>query len=147
MNGKRPSVNVPTLADVARLAGVSPATVSRALSRADSVRGETRKRVMHAVQALDYRPNRAARGLSTGRSGALGMLVPDIANPFFAELIRSAQAATRLREKILLVADTSQSEDQEVELVDSLSEHIDGVIICSPRLRPDGLGSRAARLL
>lgn len=149
MRGRRPLTIVPprpTLADVARLAGVSPATVSRTLTQGDTVRGETRQRVLSAVDALDYRPNRAARGLSTGRSGVLGMLVPDIANPFFAELIRSAQAAAYGRDKMLLIGDTSQSETQELDLLESLSGQIDGVIVCSPRLRIERLAPRIAGL-
>ncbi len=126
----------PTLADVATLAGVSAATVSRALSRGDSVRSDTRQRVLTAIEALDYRPNRAARGLSTGRSGALGILVPDIANPFFAELIRSAQAGARAREKVLLIADTEQSPGEELDLLESLAGQVDGIIMCSPGFGP-----------
>ena len=133
----------PTLADVARLAGVSSATVSRALTRGDSVRSETRRRILSAVEALDYRPNRAARGLSTGRSGALGMLVPDISNPFFAELIRAAQASARMHEKVLLIADTAQSETQELDLIESLAGQVDGVIVCSPGVGPEQLDPTA----
>ena len=136
----------PTLADVARLAGVSAATVSRTLTQPATVRGETRQRVLDAVSALDYRPNRAARGLSTGRSGTLGMLVPDIANPFFAELIRSAQTAAHDHGKMLLVADTSRSEAHELDVLESLSGQIDGVIVCSPRFRTERLAPRVARL-
>lgn len=149
MSGRRPFTHAPsrpTLADVARLARVSPATASRALTQGDTVRGETRRRVLSAVDTLGYRPNRAARELSTGRSGALGMLVPDIANPFFAELIRSAQAAARGQDKLLLIADTSQSEAQELDLLESLSGQIDGVIICSSRLRVERLGPSMAGL-
>ena len=134
----------PTLADVAALAGVSPATVSRALTRGDTVRSDTRRRILTAVEALDYRPNRAARGLSTGRSGALGMLVPDISNPFFAELIRSAQARARAHEKVLLIADTAQSEAQELDLLESLAGQVDGLIVCSPARGPERLEARTA---
>ncbi len=129
----RPPAARPTLADVATLAGVSSATVSRALSRGETVRSETRRRVLRAIEALDYRPNRAARGLSTGRSGALGILVPDISNPFFAELIRSTQARARALDKVLLIADTEQSPDEELDLLESLAGQVDGIIVCSPR--------------
>lgn len=130
----------PTLADVAALAGVSPATVSRALTHGDKVRSDTRRRILHAVDTLRYRPNRAARGLSTGRSGALGMLVPDISNPFFAELIRSAQTAAQALERVLLVADTAQSEEQELDLLESLAGQVDGVIVCAPGVGSGRLG-------
>ena len=149
MAGHRTSTQVsskPTLADVAALAGVSAATVSRALTRGDAVKRTTRRRVLAAVDALGYRPNRAARGLSTGLSGALGMLVPDISNPFFAELIRSAQAEARAHDKVLLIADTAQSEAQELDLLESLAGQVDGLIVCSPLLGPEQLGPGLARV-
>lgn len=102
--------------------------------------------MLRAVETLGYRPNRAARELSTGRGGVLGMLVPDVANPFFAELIRSAQTAARAREKLLLIADTAQSEAQERELLESLAGQIDGVIVCSSRLGPAHLADGVPRL-
>ncbi len=98
------------------------------------------------MDALDYRPNRAARGLSTGRSGVLGMLVPDISNPFFAELIRSAQAEARAHDQVLLIADTAQSEAEELDLTESLAGQVDGLIVCSPRLGPERLGPRLAEV-
>lgn len=132
----------PTLADVAARAGVSPATVSRALTRGDAVRSDTRRRVLAAAQALEYRPNRAARGLSTGSSGALGMLVPDITNPFFAGLIRAAQAGARSRENVLLIAETARKEEEERELLESLVGQVDGLIVCSPGPGLEQLGRR-----
>jgi DNA-binding LacI/PurR family transcriptional regulator len=108
------------------------------------VRSDTRRRVLAAVSELDYRPNRAARGLSTGRSGALGMLVPDIANPFFAELIRSAQARARAHDKVLLIAETTQSEAHELDLLESLTGHVDGLIVCSPGPGPERVGPRTS---
>src|SRR6058998_140812 len=87
-----------SILDVARLAGVHPSTVSRALHRADlPVRAETRRRVLAAVERLEYRPSAIARGLRLQRTHTLGMLVPDITNPFFPPIIRGAEEAARER--------------------------------------------------
>src|ERR1041384_437403 len=77
---------------VAALAGVSPSTVSRALNTPGLVRQSTRERVLASVERLGYRPNRAARSLVMGRTGTLGLIVPDIANPFFAPFVKDVQA-------------------------------------------------------
>ena len=80
-----------TILDVAALAGVHAATVSRALNRPEKVATETRVRVEEAVRELGFVPNRAARGLITGRTGNIAVIVPDITNPFFALLVRSVE--------------------------------------------------------
>ncbi|HEY0474540.1 MAG TPA: LacI family DNA-binding transcriptional regulator, partial [Kribbella sp.] len=81
-----------TIRDVARLAGVSPSTVSRALSVPDVVNAATRARVQAAAGQLSYAPNKAARGLITGRTGTIGLVVPDLANPFFPSVVKGVQA-------------------------------------------------------
>ncbi|OZB87768.1 MAG: LacI family transcriptional regulator, partial [Microbacterium sp. 14-71-5] len=70
--------------DVARVAGVSVSTVSRALSRPDDLAPETLAKVLETARMLGYRPNPAARGLTTGRTGTIGLIVPDLENPFFS---------------------------------------------------------------
>jgi DNA-binding LacI/PurR family transcriptional regulator len=121
-----------TLTDVGRLAGVHSSTVSRALSRPDLVSAETRARVESAVQDLGFAPNPQARGLAAGRTGAIGLLVPDIANPYFAELIRAAQAEAALNDLVLLVADTEHDAEGELRTLRTLQPHVDGVILCTP---------------
>ena len=76
-----------TIQDVAREAGVSVSTVSRAFTAPEMVREETRHYVLQTAERLGYRPNRAARGLITGRTGNLGVIVPDLSNPFFPTVI------------------------------------------------------------
>src|SRR5690242_11184044 len=95
-----------TIRDVARLAGVSPSTVSRALSLPEMVNAATRARVAAAVEQLGYEPNRAARGLITGRTGTIGLVVPDLANPFFASVTKGIQARSRHHDLAVFVADT-----------------------------------------
>lgn len=122
-----------TLRDVARLAGVSPSTVSRTLSMPAMVNATTRARVAAAVERLGYEPNRAARGLITGRTGTIGLVVPDLANPFFASVVKGVQARARRSDVAVFVADTDEDEAAEVGLVRALSKQVDGVVLCSPR--------------
>ena len=82
----------PSLKDVAKAAGVHTGTASRALNErtASMVSSQTLERVREAADALGYRVNRVARGLKTSRSYTIGMLVPDITNPFFPPMVRGA---------------------------------------------------------
>jgi DNA-binding LacI/PurR family transcriptional regulator len=87
----------PTIREVAREAGVSVATVSHALSGKRPVSGATRKRITTAARRLGYRPNLVAAAMITGRTKTLGVLVPDIANPFFGGLVHAAEGAAAAR--------------------------------------------------
>ena len=77
-----------TIADVAREVGVSMMTVSRVINDRGDVSPETRAKVRQAIKQLGYRPSGIARGLATQHTGTVGLVVPDIANPFFAEIAR-----------------------------------------------------------
>ncbi len=122
-----------TVRDVALAAGVSQSTVSRALSMPDLVNAATRARVQAAVRKLGYQPNRAARGLITGRTGNLGLIVPDLANPFFAAVVKGVQSAARAGDYSVFIADTDEEASAEPELMRALSKQVDGIILCSPR--------------
>src|ERR1044071_10136780 len=98
-----------TIKDVARVAGVSPSTVCRALSSPELVRAETRDRVRRSAAELGYSPNRAARGLITGRTGNLGMIVPDLGNPFFPEVVKGVQARARDSDFSVFLAATEEA--------------------------------------
>ncbi|WP_350277193.1 LacI family DNA-binding transcriptional regulator [Kribbella sp. HUAS MG21] len=128
-----------TIRDVARLAGVSPSTVSRALSVPGMVNAATRARVAAAVEQLGYEPNRAARGLITGRTGTIGLVVPDLANPFFASLAKGVQARARRHDVAVFVADTDEDPAAEGGLVRTLSKQVDGIVLCSPRASDEEL--------
>ncbi|MBY0274965.1 LacI family transcriptional regulator, partial [Candidatus Binatia bacterium] len=121
----------PTLLDVARLAGVSPATVSRALARPDVVRAATRERITETVRALGYRPNHGARSLAGDRWDAIGVIVPDITNPFFAALVRGASAAAAQHGKVCLLAETGGGATAEVDVVASLAARVDGLVVAA----------------
>jgi len=121
-----------TLADVAVEAGVHPSTVSRVLSRPQLIGEPTRTVVRAAIDKLGYVPNRAARQLAGGRIGAIGVLVPDITNPFFAHVVRSVQQGCRRNGLTMLLADTDQREADELSEARALAGSVDGFVACSP---------------
>jgi LacI family transcriptional regulator len=123
-----------TIRDVARVAGVHVSTVSRTFSAPQLVSRATRDRVLAVSEELGYRPNRAARGLITGRTNNLGVIVPDLANPFFPPLIKEAQVAARERDHHVFIADTDEDPVAEEDLVRALAKQVDGVLLCSPRM-------------
>ena len=121
-----------TLADVAAEAGVHSSTVSRVLSRPDLIGAPTRTAVLEAVERLGYIPNRAARQLAGGRVGSLGVLVPDITNPFFAQVVRAVQQCCRAADLTMLLADTDQRAEEELAEARALTGNVDGFVVCSP---------------
>lgn len=125
--------------DVAQRAGVSVATVSRSYTAPDTVREATRTRVLDAAAALGYRPNRAARGLITGRTGNIGVIVPDLGNPYFQGVLKGAQARARTADYAVFVADGQESADEEEALIGAMSKQVDGIVLCSSRLAPETL--------
>jgi LacI family transcriptional regulator len=122
-----------TILDVAALAGVHAATVSRTMNVPEKVAPDTRRRVEEAVRELSFVPNRAARGLITGRTGNVAVIVPDITNPHFASLVRSVERSARQSDLQVLLVDTGEHPDEEVRAVESLSREVDGFIVVSPR--------------
>jgi LacI family transcriptional regulator len=119
-----------TMGDVARLAGVSSMTVSRVLSGAPHVADATRRRVEAAVAQLGYVPNGLARGLSRRRTGTIGVVVPDIGNPFFSLVVRGAEEAAARTGNHVILCNTQGVLDRERRHVeDLLSFRVDGVLI------------------
>jgi DNA-binding LacI/PurR family transcriptional regulator len=125
--------------DVAHRAGVSVATVSRSYTLPDAVREATRARVLQAAAELGYQPNRAARGLITGRTGNVGVIVPDLANPYFQGVLKGAQARAREADYAVFVADGQESAAEEEALIGAMSKQVDGILLCSSRLDPGTL--------
>lgn len=128
-----------TIREVAKAAGVSTSTVSRSLSVPHKVEPATRDRVLRVADSLGYRPNRAARGLITGRTGNLGLIVPDLANPFFPSIVKGVQSQAREADYQVFLADTDEDPSVELGLVRALAKQVDGIILCSPRMRPADL--------
>ncbi|GAA5187888.1 hypothetical protein GCM10023322_37240 [Rugosimonospora acidiphila] len=123
-----------TIRDVAKASGVHASTVSRTFTAPRMVNPETRSRVLAVAEAMGYRPNRAARALITGRTHNLGLIVADIANPFFPPLIKASETYARQRDYHLFVADTDEDPVVEEELVQAIARQVDGVLLCSPRM-------------
>jgi len=133
-----------TLRDVARLAGVSTSTASRALTLPERVNVATRAKVQAAATSIGYAPNKAARGLITGRTGTIGLVLPDLANPFFPSVAKGVQARARAADVAVFLADTDEDAAAEAGLVQALSKQVDGLILCSPRMSVDELNAVAA---
>ena len=119
----------PTIREVARHAGVSISTVSHTLSGHRPVGSETAARVFEAIEELGYRPNRIAASLVMGKTRTLGLVVPDIANPFFAALVRAVEYAA-INHGYTTVACSSERnaflEDQYLDLL--IDQQVDGVV-------------------
>ena len=86
-----------TLRDVGKRAGVSAMTVSRVINGREGVDAETQRKVEEAIEALDYMPNRIARGLISQKTQTIGLIVPDVVNPFFSPVVRGAETTARTR--------------------------------------------------
>jgi DNA-binding LacI/PurR family transcriptional regulator len=122
-----------TLQDVARIAGVSIATVSRSLSNPMSVHPDTRARVMQAIDQAQYIPNAMARALATRRSNFLGLIVPDITNPFFSYVARGCEDRCRSHNYGLSLSSAAPDEWSDGGVYRLLSEYqVDGLILVSP---------------
>lgn len=131
------------LADVARAAGVSPMTVSRVLNGRGGASPETAAKIQQLADEMRYRANAVARALKSDRSGIIGVVVPDIANPFFPDVIRGVESVAMQNGYNLLLCNVVESAERELNLVRILETHrVDGVILCSARL-PDAALSKA----
>ena len=121
-----------TIKDVARESGVNISTVSRALNKGNGVNDRTREHVFAVAARLNYRPNRVARGLVTGRSHSLALVVSDIRNPFFAEVARGAEDAARTGNCDLVLCNSDLDADKQMQYVRSLIEkQVDGILMNS----------------
>ena len=119
-----------TIRDVAKLAGVSPMTVSRVINGSPKVTPETRERVEAAIAELHYVPNTLARGLTQSRSGTIGMVVPDLGDPFFTLVLRGAEQVARAAGYRVIVCNTNSDGELEASYIDDLIAHqVDGIIL------------------
>jgi LacI family transcriptional regulator len=128
---RQPDNGRPTLRDVADLARVSPMTVSRTLRGDDGVSEATRARVLEVVANLGYRRNEAARNLRLGRSdGLIGLVVTNLANPFYSQLALGVEAAAAERGMRVMLGNSGEDHPREVQLVhDFGSRRLDGVVV------------------
>ncbi len=125
-----------TVADIAREAGVSMMTVSRVINHKGDVSAATRQRVQEIIDRLNYRPSGIARSLATQHTGTLGLVIPDISNPFFADVARGAEHIAYAEGYSIFLCNTEEDPQRELAVVQSLEEkRVDGVVLIS-RLQP-----------
>ena len=124
--------------DIAKDLGVSVITISKVLRNHPDVGDETRKRVLARVKELDYRPNLAARSLVTGRTYLVGLVVPDLLHPFFAEIAKSLSDVLRESGYYLIVSSSEEDPElEEQEINHLLARRLDILIIASCRSTVD----------
>jgi LacI family transcriptional regulator len=123
---------VATIHDVARLAGVSTATVSRVLNSSARVSEETERLVRAAAAMVDYWPNHAARSLSTRRTQAIGVLLPDLYGEFYSEVIRGVDEGARRHKLQVLLSSSHADVSEAVAIARSMRGRVDGLIAMAP---------------
>lgn len=124
-----------SIKDVAREAGVSIATVSRVLNDIDVVNEDTKKKVLDAIKKLGYRPNIVARSLKTQRTKTIGILIPDISNQLYPEIVRGAEDVSNIYDYNVILCNSDLDIDKEKEYLRVLKEKmVDGVIYISSSL-------------
>jgi LacI family transcriptional regulator len=128
-----------TIKDVARAAGVSVATVSRALNGLDNVLPDTRQRILDAARELRFTPSGAARSLITRRTDTIGALLPDLHGEYFSELIRGIDQAARARGLHLLVSSSHGDADEAAAALRAMNGRVDGLLVMSPHADGDFL--------
>ena len=123
-----------TIADVAARSGVSTATVSRVLSGAAPASQGTRERVLSAVRDLDYRPSGVARALKRAETRTIGLLITDIGNPFFPQIVRAVEDEAHARGLGVVLCNASDDPTRELAYLELLLERrVDGLIVASAR--------------
>jgi LacI family transcriptional regulator len=141
----RPGSRV-TIRDVARIAGVSLGTASNVLNNPGVVAAETRQRVLKAISETGFVRSTAARQLRAGYSRTVGVVLLDIANPFFAEMVRGAEAVLSERGYVLMVCSSDESAERERRYMRALEEHrVDGLLIAPAARDLSPVASLASR--
>lgn len=133
-----------TIYDVAERAGVAPSTVSRAFGLPGRVGESTRQRILAAADELGYRPKSQARTPTAGRHRTIAMVLSDITNPHFFELIRGAEQRAKAASHTLVLVNGEESARIELEQVHDLESKVDGFVLASSRLPDQDLGALAA---
>lgn len=133
-----------TIKDIAREADVSPQTVSRAINDKGEISPQTREQILSIARRLGYRPNSIARSLATRRTQNVGLVVPDVSNPFFAGVARGIEDAAHQANYNVFLCNTDENLERETSAIHSLeAQRVDGLILCSSRLSEQQLAKLA----
>lgn len=119
----------PTIKDIAKLAGVSHATVSRVLNNSDLVSPNTRDKVLKVIEELDYSPDITAQMLRTKRSKTVGLIFPDYLNPFYYKLLHSLEIEARVHDYQIIISSTGDNNEDYIKNL--VQRNIDGLIVCT----------------
>ena len=121
-----------TIVDVARLAGVTPTTVSRVINNRGYISEKTKKRVHEAMDELGYQPNEIARSLTKQKSNTIGVIVPHISHPYFAKLISNLENEAAKKDYKIILCNSKEKAEKEKQFLDMCkSNRVAGIIICS----------------
>jgi LacI family transcriptional regulator len=138
---------LPTLEEVARLAGVGTTTVSRVINGGERVSPRTLEKVRQVIDMLGYRPNQAARVLKGARTRTIGLIIPSIADPFFSSVAETAQAIARANDSLLIVTTTANDPLAVIDNLNVLVSHrVDGLLIAPASTRSQALSQLLARI-
>lgn len=128
--------------DVARKAGVSISTVSRVVNDSKAVRPKTKERVLKAIEELGYKPNAIARSLKIKNTKTIGIMIPDISNQFFPEVVRGVEDVANMYEYNIFLCNTDMDREKEIQYFNALEEkQVDGLIFMGNNI-PEELGKR-----
>lgn len=124
-----------TIYDVAREAGVSMATVSRVVNGNPNVKPSTRKKVQNVIDRLGYRPNAVARGLASKKTTTVGVIIPDIASIFFAELARGTEDIATMYDYNIILGNSDSNYEKEIHLINTfLEKQVDGLVFMGGKI-------------
>lgn len=135
-----------TIVEVATAAGVSPATVSRVMNGRFAGEPEVADRVRRAAAELAYAPNHLARSLALGETTAIALVVPDLANPAFQEVMAGLTRSAARDGYRILVADSAESPEEEPPLASEIRRRCDAIVLCAPRMAGDVLAGMVTGL-
>ncbi len=129
-----------TMSDIAKQAGVSLMTVSRVVNKKGEVHADTRQQIEQIIQQLGYRPSGIARSLVTQKTRTIGLVVPDVSNPFFARVTRGVEHLAYAEGYNVFLCNAEEDPERELGVITSLQEKwVDGMILCSSRLDEETL--------
>lgn len=127
-----------TIKDVAKRAGVSISTVSRVINDSKPVSDEVKQRVLDAIRDTNYRPNQLARGLVLRKSNIIGMIIPDVANPYYAAIVDGAEEIANMYGYTLLLCNTHGELDKEIEYLNLMADkQADGLLFMTGKLKSE----------